>query len=156
MKKEIVIEITQIIEKQGEITATELVRHATRETSALHGQFEWDDTEAAHQYRLNQARNILRRVRLIIEETEQKLVHVPAINHPKSEGSYKPIEAVVRIESDFEAAMRAALANLKSAERAVAELRAAASESKDSDRLTALGVALQAMSTAREALQTLH
>lgn len=40
--------------------------------SALHGQFEWDDTEAGRQYRLSQARGVIR-------------IHVTILDHVKPE-----------------------------------------------------------------------
>jgi hypothetical protein len=36
----------------------------------LHDAFEWDDTEAARQYRLEQARYLIRAVRIVVEDTE--------------------------------------------------------------------------------------
>jgi hypothetical protein len=46
--------------KRGFISPEVIVRRARRETSALHAEFNWDDTSAAHQHRLNQARALLR------------------------------------------------------------------------------------------------
>jgi hypothetical protein len=44
----------------GEISPDEVVEDACDPSSPLHDEFEWNDAEAAHQYRLDQARYILR------------------------------------------------------------------------------------------------
>lgn len=52
----------------GVIRPADVVEAAKDDASPLHGLFEWDDNEAAHQYRLLQARNILR-VYVTVEES---------------------------------------------------------------------------------------
>src|SRR5262245_31226769 len=42
----------------------------------LHGQFEWSDTRAAHLYRIEQARDLIHRVRVEIT-TEERVIRVP-------------------------------------------------------------------------------
>jgi len=44
----------------GILLPEQVVEFAKRKTSALHDAFEWDDTEAARKYRLEQARAIIR------------------------------------------------------------------------------------------------
>ena len=44
----------------GELKPEDVVAEARIETSPLHDIFEWDDTEAAHQYRIWQARQLIR------------------------------------------------------------------------------------------------
>ncbi len=50
--------IAQIIETEGDATAELILEDAKAEDSPLHDFFEWDDTEAARQHRLYQARTI--------------------------------------------------------------------------------------------------
>lgn len=59
-KEEILSELAHIREEHGTLRAEDVVEFARDETTALHGEFEWDDSEAAHQYRLDQARRIIR------------------------------------------------------------------------------------------------
>lgn len=49
------------IEKRhkGKLRACDVVEFARDESTALHGCFQWDDTAAAHQYRLWQARKVI-------------------------------------------------------------------------------------------------
>lgn len=46
----------------GELTPEVVIADARHSASPLHSLFEWDDTEAAHQYRLVQARALIRSV----------------------------------------------------------------------------------------------
>lgn len=48
------------LQRDGVIRPVDVVEVARDESSPLHGCFQWDDSEAAHQYRLVQARNLLR------------------------------------------------------------------------------------------------
>lgn len=48
----------------GELTPANVVKEAENPTHYLHGFFEWDDAKAAEQHRLDQARGIIRLVRL--------------------------------------------------------------------------------------------
>lgn len=48
------------LKSDGVIRPVDVVEAARDEESPLHDWFQWDDDEAAHQYRLLQARNLLR------------------------------------------------------------------------------------------------
>lgn len=56
-------ELLRIRDEYGELTAEAIVASATSQNSPIHGEFIWDDTEAAHQYRLVQARRLVKFVR---------------------------------------------------------------------------------------------
>jgi hypothetical protein len=57
-------------QRNGLIRPADVVEAARDENSALHECFEWDDTEAGHQYRLIQARQLIR-VYVHVEEKEE-------------------------------------------------------------------------------------
>lgn len=58
---EVISTLVAIAEKNhGVLTPEAVVDHAKRDDSPLHGRFTWDDSEAAHQYRLWQARQLIR------------------------------------------------------------------------------------------------
>lgn len=66
-----VIKELQGIEKQnGVITAKAVVQRAKNESSPLHRFFNWDDTKAANEYRLWQARMIVARVYVSTPDTD--------------------------------------------------------------------------------------
>ncbi len=84
-------EIGKLIERhEGQLTAAVLVDAAHHKTSKLHNCFEWDDTEAARQYRLEQARRLIRAVIVYEGSTEDKEeVHYRAFpNIETDEGNY--------------------------------------------------------------------
>lgn len=70
--QEIIVELKRIAEENaGILRAEDIVEAAKPETSPLHSRFEWDDSEAAKQYRLYQARNMIRVSVEYIGDTKQ-------------------------------------------------------------------------------------
>lgn len=59
----------------GNLTPDAVLEDARSKKSPLHDCFEWDDSEAAHRYRLEQARTLIRSVRVEVT-TESKTVSV--------------------------------------------------------------------------------
>lgn len=56
----------------GKITADDVVTDARKISSPIHSAFEWDDSEAAEKYRLDQARYLLRSLILVEYKKEEK------------------------------------------------------------------------------------
>lgn len=50
--------------EHGELTPSLVVQAAEPVDDPLHGEFEWDDTTAGHLHRLDQARRLIRRVKV--------------------------------------------------------------------------------------------
>lgn len=75
--------------RHGAVTPTLVLEEAKKKRSPLHKGFEWDDKEAAQQYRLTQARLIVRSV---------------IVRRPDSIGEYRAVRAFVHIgeDSDYE------------------------------------------------------
>ncbi len=48
--------ILKKLKRDGQLTASGILKMAENESSPLHSIFEWDDTKAAREYRLYQAR----------------------------------------------------------------------------------------------------
>lgn len=60
-KIDVVEELKNIaLKHNGILDAENVVEEARPEDSPLHDKFEWDDSEAGHQWRLQQARNLIR------------------------------------------------------------------------------------------------
>jgi hypothetical protein len=68
--------------KAGRLTPDETVEKARNPQSAMHGEFEWDDSKAAHQHRLDTARQLIRSARVSIERGDTKIVSVAYVRHP--------------------------------------------------------------------------
>lgn len=80
---EVVAELRWLEERNGQITAPDVVQHASDTRSAMHQYFEWDDSEAAKEYRLDQARALITSVRVRIDTMPERgpmraFVHIPA------------------------------------------------------------------------------
>jgi hypothetical protein len=58
-------------QNKGELLAEDVLKDARNPNSPLHQLFEWDDSEAAEAYRLQQARGIIRAVVAIYREPER-------------------------------------------------------------------------------------
>lgn len=52
----------------GYLSASDVLDVAESEDSAIHYEFEWDDSTAAHEYRLSQARHLTRSLIVVVEE----------------------------------------------------------------------------------------
>lgn len=62
----------------GTLTPEQVLTAAKPKSSPLHQHFQWDDTEAARQYRMIQAGQLIRRVRITYAPTENKEFRVRA------------------------------------------------------------------------------
>jgi hypothetical protein len=60
-----IIEFEKIKKDAGKLTPEVVVEFARDENSTLHKLFTWDDSKAAEQYRLQQARNIINNVEVV-------------------------------------------------------------------------------------------
>lgn len=92
MNKEIIKEINKICkEHDGWCNQEQVLDYAKNPDSALHKRFCWDDTEAAHRYRLVQAGEIIRKYKVVIRIPEKKenikvRVLVSMLDHRGKEG----------------------------------------------------------------------
>jgi hypothetical protein len=62
----------------GTLTPEQVLKAAAPKSSPLHQHFQWDDTEAARQYRLMQAGQLIRRVRITYAPSEGREFRVRA------------------------------------------------------------------------------
>jgi len=68
--------IEDLRDSKGHITPIEIVENAKNKKSPIHNFFEWEESKAAEQYRLQQARNLVNHIVEIVviqgEEIEQR------------------------------------------------------------------------------------
>lgn len=103
----------EIMSIDGEITRESVLEKARDENTELHKCIDWNDRSAAEKYRLIQAGEIIRF--LVIEEDEKpqdrpeiRVFHITE----KGEG-YKPIQYIVKHESEYERLLANAWAELR-------------------------------------------
>jgi hypothetical protein len=100
----------------GLLTPAAVVERAENPKSALHGAFEWDDTEAARKYRLEQARQLIRvTVEVIRTPTEEtKVTAFFALRGDRyEEGGYRHMPTLVKTQAGREAILATALWELE-------------------------------------------
>lgn len=100
------------IENLGECTAEDIVEFAKDKNTELHKCFEWDDKEAAHKWRIQQARLIACNIVYVNENKEPTRVRATIYSPDKK--SYVPTRLIIRNEDEYARVL----------ERAYAELRA--------------------------------
>lgn len=61
------------------ITPENVLEYAMNEESELHKCFDWDDSEAAHKYRLIQARDVIRLIKIVPKDEEKAEEQKPSI-----------------------------------------------------------------------------
>lgn len=74
--------LMDIHNRRGRLDPEIVIEEATPEESPLHGSFEWDDSRAGDLYRLVQARILIKKVKILIPETE---IPVSAFIHLRGE-----------------------------------------------------------------------
>jgi hypothetical protein len=91
--------LSDMVRINGYVKASLLVEAARDEENPFHSAFEWDEGTAAHEFRLHQARRIIRVVLVRVEDSpkQQALIHVTVAN--KNEGEYHPRNVVMRCPS---------------------------------------------------------
>jgi hypothetical protein len=79
--------IKKLESRSGKLTPLQVLEAARPEESPLHDFFEWDDSAAAEAYRIDQARELIRRVRIEVtyEETTIRTVQYVRDNTRKAE-----------------------------------------------------------------------
>lgn len=79
----------ELLRKQarGELTPEDVLADARGHNSPLHSFFEWDDTAAAHQHRLAQARGLIRSVVAVYTSDDKPAVRTRAYIHVPEKGA---------------------------------------------------------------------
>jgi hypothetical protein len=97
-----VVEALEVIAKDdpdGLVQPEKVVEAASNPDSPLHRYFEWSDSEAAHQYRLQQARKLV--VRVVVKDASRKPIRVN-VTIRKADGTqrrgYVPVERALTDE----------------------------------------------------------
>ena len=119
----------------GVITAEVVLAEARKKRSPLHDGFEWDDTAAAHQYRLEQARSITRAVITFIGE-EQDDTPIRAFV-TLGGGDYESITTVLSVKSKRDALLGQALEEMRTFRRKYHHLKELATVFVAIEELTA-------------------
>jgi hypothetical protein len=147
MDKGIIREALAIIAaaNDGKITAEEVVKQASNPTHPLHAFFEWDDGAAAHQWRLAQARGMIRSLKQPPQPAPappvapRMLVRPPVyVRDPDKPASEQGYVSLVSIKSNTDRARDIMYAEMKRVQQALARAQAVANVLGLSDELESL------------------
>ena len=90
-------ELSRIEQKHdGRLTPDDVVKAAADEKSPLHPHFEWNDSVAAHQFRLDQARMIIRTVRIVDNSEPAKLSRAWLSVTDRGGVSYRSVSEIMK------------------------------------------------------------
>lgn len=96
----------------GALRPDDVVDDARDPKSPLHDQFEWDDSVAAHKYRISQARTLIKTVTIEVK-VEHREVVVPRYVRDPSVGERQGYADVFEIKNEQELARDALRAEVK-------------------------------------------
>lgn len=119
MSRAVANELQKIYDENGELTAPLVLSEAASPSSPLHRHFEWDDSVAGQKYRLEQARDLIRSVRIeVLDDSPSGPRRVRAYLNAVDESgrSYRRTEDVVandRLRSDVMASWEREINALK-------------------------------------------
>lgn len=110
----------------GSLRAPDVVEAARPASHPLHGRFEWDDTKAAHQHRLWQARHLIRMVFEVVEGTETEAPVFYSLTTDRAAETYRPLATILTDDDLYVQLLADAVAELKAMQaryRMLKELR---------------------------------
>jgi hypothetical protein len=88
-------ELERIRSERGQLTPEDVVEAASDDDSPLHPAFEWDDSSAAHQHRLAQARRLIVSVRVVNSPAQSRVPAFVSVRTPDRGRTYMPtVEAL--------------------------------------------------------------
>lgn len=110
--------------RDGKLDPVHVVEAARDETSPLHAHFTWDDSEAAHQFRLMEARKLIQvHVTILPGSSEPVQAWVSLRTDRVAGGGYRPIAQVMSRKALRDQLIAEALADLETWRRKYATLK---------------------------------
>ena len=108
---------------QGRLMPEAVVEAAKDPKSLLHGMFTWDDAEAAHAHRVEQARTLIRTVRVVMTVDRQQITVPGYVRDPLLGPREAGYVATATLRRDPEAARAAVLTEVQRATAALKRAR---------------------------------
>lgn len=115
------------------LTPQSLVDLARDDNSALHNDFEWNDSIAGEKYRNIQASEMIRLIVIQSEEAEHEPIRV--FQKVEEAHTYEPVRLIVQHKDEYQALLRRAKAELKAFENRYKSLVELQEVFKEIDRL---------------------
>ena len=149
-------ELERINARDGKVAAKTVVDEAEDKKSPLHPAFTWKNAVAAVKWRLHEARNLIKLVRIVApddneEPSKPAWVYIPPETGTKN-GHYQSVDRAVVLLDEWARGIEAATGKLNAAAKSLADLKRLAGEQKD-DNAWRITLAMEAVKTAQKALE---
>ncbi len=144
------------LRRAGSLTSSAVVDAARDPDAPLHPAFTWDDEVAGEKWRLVQARLLIRAVVVTSGDGRPRNLYVHISRTDEAEGEYRTLDTIISHPDAYVLALAEAQRRLASAQQAIDDLRHAAEGVKPGDLMARIALAAQALSTAEQAVRTLH
>jgi hypothetical protein len=144
-------ELERIKQRDGTITAPAVVDEARPDDAVLHPAFNWNDPDAAEKYREIQARQLIKRVRVICPDPTQEPVVRATVALPSV-----PIEPAMQEHDPLAFELSKTVGSLVETKRQLTELKLKAARRFDRRKVIAADIALAEMKEAEESLSSAH
>lgn len=115
-------------EQSGRLETERVVEEAKVKKSPLHSAFTWDDTRAAHLFRLEEARHLIRHVVCLSSEADipqRAFFNVTVVNAEtqESERYYQSAAVISQNPQEYDAALKLMLQELSGAQNGLEQLQ---------------------------------
>lgn len=136
-RAEIRAAIEATADKEGIVTPDGILSAARDKASVLHAEFEWDDSTAAHQHRLAQARSLIREITFEVADIPRRAIsEVSYVHQPGSSGqAYVPLGRAARDKEMARGILEAEFARVEGAINRAREVAAVLSLSAELNAL---------------------
>jgi len=126
--KEVIAQALQALSDQngGRLSAEIVVEAASFPDSPIHGLFTWNDEIAGQRWRLEQARELIRSVRVTVTTEEKSVTSVFYVRDPAAESSEQGYVSLPTLRRDPEGARAAIVAEFSRAASALSRARSVA------------------------------
>lgn len=128
-------------QRSGRLTPEGVIDAAAHLDSPLHSYFTWDDREAAHEHRLNQARKLLASIRFEVTTSEHTFSAPVFIRDPAAERQQGYV-TVARLRTEEDLAREAVVNEFMRASSALTRAKAVAAVLDLSDEVEGLLVGI--------------
>ncbi len=97
LTEEAIAELKALEDRRGRLTPAQVVETAESKDSPLHAFFEWDDAKAGAAYRIEQARELIRRVKIEVTVEDRSFRVVGYVRDPEKEPNKPGYVATMRV-----------------------------------------------------------
>ncbi len=151
-------EMERIRKQHGALTAPFLLDEAREKDNPLHEEFTWDNRKAAEQFRLGEARTLIRAIITVESADAPECNSYTLVSGDAAETTdYKPSEVVVQSPDMFADAIGRLSGELESARKSVRDLEQLAhATGRDPERMARIGLVTTALEAATAAVAQLH